>query len=208
MAYTMQNVPALAQRHVDRARLFADRCAMIEGLRPGSGGAIAEVGVAFGTFSEFLLDTLRPTRFVAIDAFRLHEIPEVWGKPISSYLDGMTHLNFYRQKFARRPEVQIESGMSYECLSRLPDQSLDMIYIDASHELEFVKRDAEQAVRKVKRDGTLIFNDYIMFDHLNMGPYGVVPVVNDLVVSQGWLVTGFALQFQMFCDIALRRIVD
>ena len=34
--------------------------------------------------------------------------------------------------------------------------------------------------------------------------YGVVPAVNELVVSEGWQVVGFALQQHMFCDIALR----
>jgi hypothetical protein len=35
--------------------------------------------------------------------------------------------------------------------------------------------------------------------------YGIVPVVNKMVVNQGWKVLGFALQKHMFCDIALVR---
>ena len=35
--------------------------------------------------------------------------------------------------------------------------------------------------------------------------FGVVPVVNDLIVNHGWSVTGFALELAMYCDVALRR---
>jgi hypothetical protein len=87
----------------------------------------------------------------------------------------------------------------------LQDHSLDLIYIDAGHDIESVKRDMQEAVQKIKRDGTLIFNDYIMHDHITGSPYGVVPVVNDLVAQHGWKVVGFALQHHLFCDIALRR---
>jgi hypothetical protein len=36
-------------------------------------------------------------------------------------------------------------------------------------------------------------------------PYGIVPVVNSLVVNEGYDVVAFALQQQMFCDIAIRK---
>ena len=53
--------------------------------------------------------------------------------------------------------------------------------------------------------GLLVFNDYIMVDHHYGTPYGVVRAVNELVTASDWKVVGFALQQQMFCDIALCR---
>ncbi len=56
-----QEVPPLAQHYVEGARLFADRLELVKSLRPGAGGTVAEVGVAFGQFSDFLLKTLQPS---------------------------------------------------------------------------------------------------------------------------------------------------
>ena len=78
-----------------------------------------------------------------------------------------------------------------------------MIYIDRSHHYKDVVRDAEAAVRKVKANGLIIFNDYILWDHVCGIYYGVMPVVNDLVANRGWKVKGLALQRNMFCDIAI-----
>jgi hypothetical protein len=61
------------------------------------------------------------------------------------------------------------------------------------------------AEKKLKRDGTLIFNDYIMMDHWHSTPYGVVPVVNDFCINRGWRIVYLALNPQMFCDIALQH---
>jgi len=83
-----------------------------------------------------------------------------------------------------------------------------MIYIDAGHAYEEVKRDTEVAVTRIRPDGVLIFNDYIMTDPIHDTPYGIVQAVNELVVSSDWKVIAFALNSHMYCDIALRRSPD
>ncbi|HXW13756.1 MAG TPA: class I SAM-dependent methyltransferase, partial [Terriglobia bacterium] len=92
-----------------------------------------------------------------------------------------------------------------EVLSRYPDKTFDMIYVDAGHDYESVKRDADLSKQKIKPEGILIFNDYIRYSHLDNCYYGVIPVVNNIVVNQGFEVVGFALQWGMYCDIAIRR---
>ncbi len=135
----------------------------------------------------------------------MHKAQVVWGHAVAATLQGLTHFDYYRQKYFGRKEVQIEVGQSYECLSRFPHASFDMIYIDADHRFEWVRRDAAAAVQKVKSDGTLIFNDYVMSNHITNESYGIVPVVNDLVVNGGWRVVALALHPAMFCDIAIRH---
>ena len=90
-------------------------------------------------------------------------------------------------------------------MDKQPDSSYDVIYIDGDHSYEAAKRDAEVSARKLKADGILIFNDYIIFDYLGGVPYGVVPVVHEFCVSRGWRVSFFALANNLYCDIALRR---
>lgn len=90
-------------------------------------------------------------------------------------------------------------------MDKQPNSTYDVIYIDGDHSYEGVLRDADVSARKLKSNGILIFNDYIIFDHVLGDPYGVVPVVHEFCVNRGWQVLFFALQNQLFCDIALGR---
>ena len=167
-------------------------------MRSIEGGVIAEVGVAHGDFSEFLMDQLKPRRFVAFDLFNMHEWGEAWGVPTAKLLNNMTHLEFYKRRFAdRSAEVVIEVGMSHLTVVKYPDKSFDLIYIDGDHRFEAVKKDAVVAKNKVADNGVLIFNDYQVFSLWDGYLYGVVRAVNELIVKDDWVVIGFALQYQM-----------
>lgn len=199
--------PELGPLDVENAKLFAGRENLVKYLAPElRGGTVAEVGVMYGDFSDFIIRTIEPELFVAIDIFRMHTVPVIWGKPSAERFQGMTHREFYERRFSQcGKQVRCEEGDSGEVLSRYPDRTFDMIYVDAGHDYESVKRDADLSKQKIKPEGILIFNDYIRYSHLDNCYYGIIPVVNDLVVNQGFEVIGFALQWGMYCDIAIRR---
>jgi hypothetical protein len=198
------NIPALEARHLAEARLYADRKHMIAALQLPLDGVVAEVGVALGNFSTLLIAALQPREFVAIDRFTLHQITALWGRPTTEIFQGADHRGFYAKVLGECPcVVTIREGQSHLMLETFPDRYFDLIYIDADHSYPAVKRDAAAAARKIKPNGIVIFNDYILFDHLAGVPYGVVPAVNELVVHEGWHVIGFSLHEQMFCDIAV-----
>ena len=90
-------------------------------------------------------------------------------------------------------------------MSTYPDQTFDMIYVDAGHDYQSVKQDAEVSKVKLKPEGILIFNDYIKYSHYEDCYYGIIPVVNDLVAREGFAVIGFALHADMYCDIAISK---
>lgn len=206
--------PGLRPSDVESARLFATRSSMVEAFRPLlQGKRIAELGVAYGDFSEVLIKNLEPEQFFAFDTFTWHQGPiVVWGKPAKEVLGGLTHREFYANRFSKfLTPVVIEEGDGATNLGKYPDKYFDMIYIDADHSYQSVKRDADVSKQKLKDDGILIFNDYIMFEYLSVAEpnalvwYGVVQVVNQLVVYESFEVIGFALSRTMHCDIAVRR---
>jgi hypothetical protein len=206
VCYPEREFPALESRHMPDARLFANRNDLIACLTSLRGGVVVEIGVAQGEFSQILLTALEPSRFYALDTFELHLIPMVWGIPTKELLQGKSHLEFYSDRFSSLGDrLVIKQGLSDESLKTLPDDHFDLIYIDAGHDYDSVKRDAELSRQKLKDDGVLIFNDYIMFDHIRQAPYGVVQVVNEMVVNDGWKVIGLALHHDLFCDIAIVR---
>jgi precorrin-6B methylase 2 len=186
----------LRQEHVDGARLMASRHDMLSVLEVPEGGVIAEVGVEHGNFSLVLIERLKPREFHAFDLF-----------PMSDQ-DGLRHVEWYRRRLESKlapAQVRIYEGDSSTELAKRPDESYDLIYIDGDHTYEGVFKDAHVSLRKIKRDGLLVFNDYKMQDHFYNVPYGVVHVVNDLCVNHGFRMTHFALENSMFCDVVLRR---
>jgi predicted O-methyltransferase YrrM len=149
-------------------------------------GVWAEVGTYEGAFAREIQETCDPRELHLID------------------------VDFSRVREKRYVEetgvIKFHQGLSADILSLFPDAYFDYIYIDANHDLWAVASDVEAAKPKLKSDGWLIFNDYIYFSPTDMKPYGIVPVVNALCVEENWEMVAFALQFKMYCDVAIRRV--
>jgi len=198
----------LDDRHVRNCRVLANRDAILE--RMPQGGIVAEIGVGFGDFSARILAVTRPREFHAIDAFDWHPRPSAWGRSTTDVFRG-GHEDFYRARFAEQIHagtVRTRKGRSWELLGDYPDRSFDVIYVDAAHDYASVKRDADLGAAKLKPDGFLIFNDYLLYDHIAHEPYGVVQVVNELCVAHDYEMLYLALAPHMFCDVVLRKKVE
>jgi hypothetical protein len=177
-------VPAtLEDEHVAHARLFANRLSMIRTFPEG--GVWAELGTFEGEFSRTLLDVCQPSQLHLLDM----------------------DFNLVRKRgyVTESSVVKFHQGISWEVLKSFPDAYFDFIYVDAGHDLHAVARDVDAAQSKLKPDGTLVFNDYIIFSQADMRPFGIVQVVNSLCTDEDWEMVGFALQSKLYCDVALRR---
>ena len=197
---------ALKVEHLQNARLFADRLDALSCWPRHA--AVAEIGVAYGSYSAQILTQTKPRLFDAYDLFRLHEIEYLWGRPTKEIFGGRTQIEHYRHRFQSEIAAgtlrTFEGDSSTELLKRDP-ATYDVIYIDGDHGEVGVSKDAAAAERALKHDGLLVFNDYVYYDRTGR-PYGVIPVVNDMCVSHGWSVVYVALQKNMFCDIAITRL--
>lgn len=197
--------PALQKEHVEGARLFAERKEMAATLSGARNGKIAEIGVWRGAFSRYLLEELAPRQFYAFDVFDGHTVTDWNGQTGVELFDGMHHRAFYEREIAPwKNAVTLVEGSSLETLKDYTDQSFDMVYIDGNHAYDFVRSDANFAARMIKHDGVLIFNDYMLIDH-NIAFYGIVPVVNHMIVNEGWHLIGYSLNHGLYCDVALQR---
>ncbi len=189
MPHPHMDHPGLSAEHFHNARAFFDRSDVLLSLRSEKGLVIGEVGVGIGGFTRFLIDHMRPAKFVAIDLFDLHTKPELRGKPVTEFFGTRSHRAFYEEFFASACDIMVvEQGQSHERIAAYPDDFFDILYIDAGHTYDDVRRDAAASVGKIKHDGLLVFNDYTLYDHLGQAPYGVVQAVNELIVASDWKV--------------------
>ncbi len=199
-------VPHLPPDLVAGALLLPDRDAILPLLPKGA--TIVEVGVGLGGFSRRLIEVCRPAAFVAVDNFRLHELAAFWGHPPSHYFGDKTHAAWFRDSFRTGIDagwMRVLEGESADQLETLPDASVDVFYIDADHTYPAVKRDLEVAVRKIRPDGWLVLNDYILVDMLEANePYGVIYAAHEFMAERRWAIHYFALQEQMYYDVVLR----
>jgi len=199
--------PPLPDALLRNSRVVPDRWASLPAWPKQ--GVIAEIGVGLGGFSEAILQTCQPRKFLAIDRFDLHELETLWGKPPAEHFAGRTHGEFYRDRFAAEiaaGRVEVIEGDSGPVISALADESVDVFYVDADHTYEGVRRDLEAILPKVKPAGWIVMNDYIPAETgFSNEPYGVIQATNEFMVAHGWEMVHFALAAVMYCDVALRR---
>lgn len=121
----------------------------------------AEIGVARGVFSETLLESLPRLQLYAVDPWC--EMPDAADVGHLSY-QGWPFLEMY-QEFARRTapyqkRVTVLRLQSVEAALKVPDQSLDFVYIDAQHTYPACKADITAWAPKVKPGGLVMGHDF------------------------------------------------
>lgn len=160
------------------AKVLANRELALRELKKG--GIVAEVGVAFGGFSEKILSCLEPSKFYAIDMYD-DQIKGFWDKNIFEEQE-LSHFDWYKKKFESYLDkgiMEMRQGLSWDCLADFPDEFFDYVYLDAAHDYESVKKDVTALYPKMKHNGIIQFNDYTYGNPRVI--YGVVPVVNGLI---------------------------
>ena len=184
LAFTRPEKPlALKAEHVKGTQVFASREAYIETLPEG--GVCAEIGVWKGDLSAHILTAAKPKMLHLVD------------RDLERFK--------VRDRFGPNPHVRYHEGRSADIITTFPDAYFDWMYIDAGHRYQDVRADATAAGPKVKPNGLLLFNDYIIWSHLEGYAYGVVPTVNQMCVSEGWRIVAFCLEREMYCNVALTR---
>jgi hypothetical protein len=149
------------------------------------GGVVAEVGVAFGDFSEAILTRTSPRRLHLIDPWT-HQAGDDYASDPANFDQNTFDRSFHdvTRRFAaatRAGVVVIERGLSVELAPRYPDGYFDWVYIDAMHTRAAVLADLKAFAPKVKPDGFILGHDYANHaEALAMG-FGVVEAVNEFV---------------------------
>jgi hypothetical protein len=180
----------LRPEHLEGAVLLPHRDALVETLPYGVG---AEIGVAFGDFSEKLLP--RASKLYLIDAW-VGERYEPGRKMVAD-------------RFAAevaQGRVVIKRAKSVDALKRLPNHSLDWIYVDSDHSLPTTRAELKLALAKVKPDGVIAGDDFSVGNPKKGLPYGVIQAVHEFCLEHGWKFTHLTMEPGVSRSWALRAI--
>lgn len=91
----------------------------------------------------------------------------------------------------RLGNIELLCGRSEECIPILKDNSFDLIYIDAAHDYDSVKKDIALSLPKLKKDGVISGHDYNRDNHP-----GVVAAVEEFANM------GILRDIQVFSDFS------
>lgn len=120
------------------------------GMRRG-----AEIGVEQGRYSERLCQQINGLSLLCVDAWAAYT-------GYREHVDQDKLDGFFAATHARLAPYgcDIRRGTSATVAAEVPDRSLDFVYIDANHRLEFVVADLAAWVPKVRRGGIIAGHDY------------------------------------------------
>lgn len=139
---------------------------------------IAEVGTAEGLFAKEMMDWGTKLLYL-IDRWETSGITGDSSFAQEWHDNNLLQVQDRMAVYKNRPEKYIIlQGDSVEMLQHIPDDTLSLLYIDADHSYEGVKRDIETGYSKVVSGGIMAFHDYG-----NITDYGVNQAVNEFCIN-------------------------
>lgn len=148
-------------------------------------GDAVEIGVKRGRYSEHLLRRWRGRRLISIDPWA-EAAPDEYVDRANVEQD--VHERYYAETRARLarfgPRSEIWRTTSVEAAARIPDASLDFVYIDARHDYDSVREDVLAWLPKVRPGGILAGHDYAD-GRFVQGDFGVKRAVDEIAAERG-----------------------
>lgn len=168
---------------------------------------IAEVGVAYGGFSQKIINNLKPKKLYLIDLFEIKPgDSEFWGMHLLQE-NNKSHWQYISDLFEKEilnSTVVLKKGFSWDVLHSFKNDFFDYVYLDAAHDYDSVVKDIEILKDKVKDGGFIQFNDYIHFSSSEGTEYGVVKAVDDFVISGNHEIRYLCLHPLGYADIVVK----
>ncbi len=166
----------------------AGRLNILECLRPGM--VAAEIGVAEGDFSDYLLNDMKPSKLHLIDPWRFQDVADYeMDANNTTDAEGDRRYADVQKKFSGVIDagvVEIHRALSIEIADTFPDEYFDFVYVDAIHTYEGCLADLHAFDKKVKRNGFIAGHDYQTNPNAKAHHNGVVQAVHDFVKQTGY----------------------
>ncbi|MDE7432753.1 MAG: class I SAM-dependent methyltransferase [Lachnospiraceae bacterium] len=188
----------LKEQNIQNCKLVMDRKAFLnQFVMESSKWTMAEVGVAFGDFSEQILKICSPQKLYLVDLWE----DERYGSGASSIQD----------KFKHEIEagiIEVRQGYSTQKLDEFEDYELDWVYIDTAHDYTITKKELELCQSKIKHGGYICGHDYAKYNVYSRCDYGVYDAVNEFAVNEGYEFLYLTMETHGLQSFCLRKIAE
>ncbi len=164
---------ALHPVHTGQCRLLPDRCHLLDVLPKAA--TVAEIGVAFGDFSNEILNRTAPGKLHLIDA---------WGT--DRYRDGLARIRNRYSGAIESGRIEIHQGLSTDVLAEFPSTYFDWVYIDTNHTYATTLEEMRLCRARLKPGGRIAGHDFCTGNIVSAVPYGVVEAVAQFCIEDGW----------------------
>jgi predicted O-methyltransferase YrrM len=159
---------------------------------PNGVTAGAEIGVFKGQLSAILLRRLPSLKLYMVDSWAPTEAQPQAYKACDDFhagLSGEKQERCFRDaletvRFAIPHRALVMRMDSLKAAARIPDASLDFVFIDGDHSAEGCAADLKAWAPKVKRGGLLCGHDY---DHPIKTKFGVKDAVDEMIQACEWV---------------------
>jgi hypothetical protein len=156
----------------------------------GLHGRGAEIGVKVGRYSDRLLSNWDGDQLISIDPWLATDPDEYVDRSNVTQDEFDAFYEQARKRLNRHGErSEIWRMTSVEAAAKVPERSLDFVYIDARHDYESVREDLAAWCSKVRPGGILAGHDYVDGD-LPEGRFYVKSAVDEFFGGRGIPVHG------------------
>lgn len=183
----------LSIEHTQGCMLLPDRLHLLE--RMPKGAKVAEVGVAFGAFSQEILNRCSPERLILIDS---------WAS--GRYRRGLKEIESKFAKQISEKKVEIQRGLSVDVLSGLEAGTFDWAYIDTNHSYETTLLELIECARIVGMEGRLAGHDFCTGNVIRAVPYGVVEAATKFCKDHKWQFDYLTLESHGHFSFCLKKL--
>lgn len=179
--------------HTEGCRVLPNRDALLE--RMPRGAVAAEVGVAFGEFTQRILRLSVPKRLHLIDSWEDKRFAPGYDK-VTNLFKGQIDSGI----------VSVSRGYSTAELEKFDDEYFDWVYIDTNHMFSTTFMELALCDRKVKKNGLIAGHDFCTGNVIDPVPYGVIEACSKFCVEYGWAHHLLALEANGHFSFCLRRL--
>lgn len=187
----------LGMENIKNGRLLTDRNHLLDALASQyiNGMTIAEIGVAFGDFSEEIIKRGNINKLFLIDAWEGER-----------YGNGKEEVELKFKNQIEEGKIELLQGYSTDILRLMEDDYLDIAYIDTNHTYATTYEELLLCDKKVKKTGYICGHDYVNLSPVSRIQYGVVEAVHNFCVEFGYEFVYLTMESDGYRSFAIRKI--
>lgn len=176
--YILSQIPVfqLEKKNISNLKIKLNRLEILKELKKNS--ICAELGVAYGEFSDQILEIVKPKLLVLVDSY-----------PNKGNFVDEGNLEYLKKKYQKKveeKEIKIIHNDSIKTATMFEENFFDWIYIDTTHSYQQTLGELRAWKNKIKSDGYILGHDYVMGNWIDDVKYGVQEAVHQFCVEENW----------------------